>query len=196
MPEEPAYYSEPAGKSRKSGCSLVLVVLILCATALVWKTSDDILAFFKPAIEDVTITRTEGGQEILELNTYEKLVNATKHVEKTKWLSTWEIDYSQQFKAKYGMRVTKREDAILGFCLRYDIIVTSLEPIGAPIIKSNDGFWNKIDDMDRAAIINAVKEQARDQAMHDNAAVQIAEQRLRAYLEKRYADKNPTFQRG
>lgn len=190
MPEE------QAKRSGRSGCWLTLIVLILASTALLWKAWDDIIDIFKPEIEDVTITMTERGDKIFEFNTYAKDVIAIKHMENTSWGSTWKIDYTQKFKAKYGMHVSEHAGADNVLTVRYEIIVTSLEPIGKPIIKSEDGWWNKISDQDRAAIINAVKDAARNQAIQDNAAVQIAEQRLRAYLEKRYADKNPTFQRG
>lgn len=184
-----------AKQNGRSGCWIALIVLILASSALLWKAWDDVIAFFEPRIDDVTITMTERGEEICELNTYEKDVNATKHTENTSWGSTWKIDYTQKFKAKYGMRVSERGGANNVLNVRYEIIVTSLEPIGKPIIKSEEGWWNKISDQDRASITNAVKEAARIQAMQDNAAVTVADQRLRAFLQNRYAGKKATFQR-
>lgn len=186
---------EQAKQSGRSGCWVALIVLILASTALLWKAWDDIIDFIKPGIEDVTITMTERGEEIFEFNSYEKDVIAIKHMENTSWGSTWKIDYSQKFKAKYGMHVSEHAGADNVLTVRYEIIVTSLEPIGEPTIKSENGWWNNISDQDRASIINAVKDAARIQAMQDNAAVTIAEQRLRAFLENRYAGKQATFQR-
>lgn len=197
---------EQTRKSRKSGCWFTLTILILAVAALTWKVEsdtagpvrdivNDIRNWFSPHYTDITVTMTEGGEEILELNTYEKNINATKHVEKTFLGSTWKFDYTQQFRAKYGMRVSKSVNANNVLNLRCNIIITSLEPVGKPITASDDGWWNKITEEERNDIAFAVQEQAREQALHDNAAVQIAEQNLRAFLQKRYAGQNATFQR-
>lgn len=194
-------------KSHKWGC-ITVMFLIAALTALIWKGMDDTIDIANRPLdviealakgvektldqilnhyEDVVIVRTEGGRNILELTTYEKDVVSEHEYTNTWWGSTKTIKYTRRYKAKYGA------DLMLmpsngKLKIQYKIIVASLTPDGEADIESENGWWNKISDKERAKVESDAEEQAKRVAMEDNAAVQIAEERLVEFIRKNYGN--------
>lgn len=180
---------------------ITLMVLILAGAAVTWKivdttaragekVADTVGKALGPRFVDISVVQTEGGEDLYEFTTYKKDVNSVKLVEHTHFMSTWKVLYSQQFEAKYGIRITESAQPGGALDVAYDVIVTSIEPKGKPIIRKDDGMWHEPDGDDLARIVNEVKEEAKKTALEDRAAVQVAEQRLREFLQYKYAGKD------
>lgn len=195
---------QPGGAPAKSNhmwVCITLMVLILAGAAVTWKivdtaeraggeVADKVGKVLGPRFVDISIVQTEGGEELYEFTTYKKDVNSVKLVEHTHLMSTWKVLYSQQFEAKYGIRISETAQPGGALDVGYDVIVTSIEPKGKPIIRKDDGMWHEPDGEDLARIVNEVKEEAKKTALEDRAAVQVAEQRLREFLQYKYAGKD------
>lgn len=188
-------------KSNHMWVCITLMVLILAGAAVTWKivdttaragekVADTVGKALGPRFVDISVVQTEGGEDLYEFTTYKKDVNSVKLVEHTHFMSTWKVLYSQQFEAKYGIRITESAQPGGALDVAYDVIVTSIEPKGKPIIRKDDGMWHEPDGDDLARIVNEVKEEAKKTALEDRAAVQVAEQRLREFLQYKYAGKD------
>lgn len=194
-------------KSIKWGC-ITLMFLIAALTALTWKGMDETVDIVKRPLDvfvaigkgvtntldqvrhhyrDVVIVRTENGRNILELTTYEKIVVGMHEYTNTSWGSTKTYKYTRSYKVKYGADLTETPengDLRIG----YKIIVASLTPVGMPDIESENGWWNKLTEEERAKVAYEAEEFAKRVAMEDNAAVQIAEERLVKFIQEKYGE--------
>ncbi|MDO4955052.1 MAG: DUF4230 domain-containing protein [Akkermansia sp.] len=194
-------------KSNKWGC-ITVMFLIAALTALAWKGMDETIDIVKRPIDiveaigkgitntldqvlnhyrDVVIVRTEKGRNILELTTYEKEIESEHEYTNTSWGSTKRIKYTRKYTAKYGADLT--QTPVNGdLRIEYKIIVASLTPNGEPDIESENGWWNKLTDEERAKVEYEAEEYAKRVALKDHAAVQIAEQRIDKFIQEKYGE--------
>lgn len=194
-------------KSNKWGC-ITVMFLIAALTALAWKGMDETIDIVKRPLDiveaigkgitntldqvlnhyrDGVIVRTEGGREILELTTYEKIVVGMHEYTNTSWGSTKTYKYTRNYKVKYGADLS--ETPVNGdLRIEYKIIVASLTPDGKADIESKNGFWNSLTDEERTKVEYEAEEYAKRVALEDNAAVQIAEQRIDKFIQEKYGE--------
>lgn len=194
-------------KSNKWGC-LPVMFLIAALTALAWKGMDETIDIVKRPLDvftaigkgaqetlgqilnhyrDVVIVRTEGGRNILELTTYEKKIVSEREYTNTWMGSTKTYKYTRSYVAKYGADLT--QTPVNGnLRIEYKIIVSSLTPEGEPVIESKNGFWNSLTDEERAKVEYEAEEYAKRVALEDNAAVQIAEERIVKFIQENFGE--------
>lgn len=130
-------------------------------------------AVTNPHGEMVTMVNLGRGMTVAEINTYQQEVSVNQKYSTTWGGSTKKITYSQTYVVKYGVDLNNIRLSE-GNALDFNVFVTSVTPEGAPVIESENGWWNKIQDEERSKVEKMAVDSAKETAMMNGAALELA----------------------
>lgn len=154
---------------------------------------------FTPSSTEMYVITTKGGHRVLELNTYTKEYVGEGLIETT-WLgSTKQLNYKQNYEVKYGILLDSLKLKFNTSTFDFEdnagnIIITGMTPVGEPIIKSNDGLWNKITDAERIKVEAKALAYAKSEANRNEEAKRMAFSYFLDFLNKIAVEQHQDFQ--